>query len=216
MWEGKSLTRNHHQLFRLELAENDPRQFDGSPFERQRHAELLRLALCGGAVTHGLEVGGATGAFTDKLAPHCRRLTVVDVGPQAPSRTRLSMQDSSHIDWVVCDVQRYLSEELFDLIVVGDLLCRLAGIAELETAIENLVGMLAPDGHLVFGSARDSIYRHGGYAYGAETPIAMLNEKLCPLLRVRCQGNAASEDWLLALFKNPGQTAHSPANRKRD
>ncbi|RUU11419.1 hypothetical protein EOD23_10570 [Mesorhizobium sp. USDA-HM6] len=58
------------------------------------------------------------------------------------------------------------------MIVLTDVLCHFPGIAELRTAIENLVRVLAPDGHLVFGSRRDSIRRHWDHFASAEPAIA--------------------------------------------
>lgn len=138
------------QLFRLELPKSNPWQIGASAFKRQCNRQFLRLALCAGPVTHGLQVGCGTGAFTEELAPHCERLTV-NVEPQTLSLTRLRMQHFSHIDWALYEDQRWSDKQLFNLIVLTDVLCHFPSIAELPTATENLVGMLAPDGHLIFG-----------------------------------------------------------------
>ncbi|MER9756168.1 nodulation S family protein [Mesorhizobium sp. M0166] len=213
--KGSSLTHDD-QLLRLELPESNPWQVEASAFKRKCNRQLLRLALCAGPITHGLQVGCGTGAFTKELAPHCERLTVMDVEPQTLSLTRLRMQGFSHIDWAVYEEQRWSGNELFNLIVLTDLLCHFPSIAELPTATENLVGMLAPDGHLIFGSARDSIRRHWGNFAGAESAIATLNPKLSQLLRVRCQGDDSSEDYVFVLFKNAAQAADGLANERRD
>ncbi|RUU11418.1 hypothetical protein EOD23_10565 [Mesorhizobium sp. USDA-HM6] len=40
------------------------------------------------------------------MTPHCGRLTVMDVEPQALPPTRPRKQDFSHIDWAVYEDQR--------------------------------------------------------------------------------------------------------------
>ncbi|WP_352603635.1 SAM-dependent methyltransferase [Mesorhizobium sp. M0488] len=136
------------------------------------------------------------------MAPHCERLTVIDVEPQTLSMTRLSMQDFSHIDWECLRELTQLRQGVARPYLPGRRALPLPGIAELGTAIDNLVRVLAPDGHLVFGSPRDSTRRHWGRFASAEPAIATLNPKLSQLLRVRCRGNASSEDYLFVLFRN--------------
>ncbi|MDL2410543.1 nodulation methyltransferase NodS [Rhizobium calliandrae] len=195
--------QENYQLLNRELATVDPWRLDGNPFERERHAQMLRLSLAQGAITSALEVGCAAGAFTEKLAPHCQRLTVIDVVPRAIARTRQRMNKPAHVSWIVADVQQYSSEELFDLIVVAEVLYYIGGIAEMRMAIGNLLRMLAPGGHLVFGSARDANCRRWGHVAGAETVIAMLNEKLVEVERLEFRGHSDNEDCVLARFLNP-------------
>ncbi|WP_425373431.1 SAM-dependent methyltransferase [Mesorhizobium atlanticum] len=190
--EGTSLAHDDHHALCLELAESNPGPTNASTFERHWNRQLLRLALCGGPVTQGLQVGCGTRAFTEQLAPHCERLTVLDVEPKAPCLTRLRIQDFSHIDWVVCEDEPSAVRELFDLIVGTDVLCHPPGIAELRTALENVVRVLAPGGHLVFGSRRGSIHRRWGHFASAGPEIASLNLKRSQLPCVRSPG-----EWLL-------------------
>lgn len=192
-----------YELLERELAADDPWRLDGSPFERERHTQMLRLSISQGVITNGLEVGCAAGAFTEKLAPHCQRLTVIDVVPRAIGRASARTKRWSHIAWIVSDVQQFSTAERFDLIVVAEVLYYLRDVAEMRTAIDKLVGMLAPDGHLIFGSARDANCRRWGHAAGAETVIAMLNETLVEVERVQCQGVSDNEDCLIACFRRP-------------
>ncbi|RUU14291.1 methyltransferase domain-containing protein [Mesorhizobium sp. USDA-HM6] len=194
---------NNYGLLDRELAADDPWLLDANPFERERHTQMLRLALSQGSITNALEVGCAAGAFTEKLAPHCQRLTVIDVVPRAIARTRQRLTEQSHITWIVSDVQQFSTDELFDLIVVAEVLYYLEDIAEMRAAIRNLARMLAPGGHLVFGSALDAACRRWGHAAGAETVMAMLNETLIPVDRLQCQGESANQDCLLARFRSP-------------
>jgi 2-polyprenyl-3-methyl-5-hydroxy-6-metoxy-1,4-benzoquinol methylase len=194
---------DNYQLLNRELAAPDPWGLDANPFERERHTQMLRLALAQGSISSALEVGCAAGAFTVQLAPHCKRLTVIDVVPQAIERSRRRIRGSPHISWIVSDVQQFSPDERFDLIVVAEVLYYIGGIAEMRGAVRNLVRMLAPDGYLVFGSARDANCRRWGHVAGAETILGMLNETLLEVERLECRGESVNEDCLLACFRNP-------------
>ncbi|KLK89634.1 SAM-dependent methlyltransferase [Microvirga vignae] len=195
-----------HQLLERELAADDPWRLDGNPFERERHTQLLRLSVSQGVIANALEVGCATGAFTERLAPYCRRLTVIDVMPRAIARTRERMKGLPHVNWIVSDIQLFSSDELFDLIVVAEVLYYLDDVAEMRAAIGNVMRLLAPGGHLIFGSARDGVCRRWGHAAGAETGIAILTETLVEIERVQCQGETVDEDCLLVCFRNPSRS----------
>ncbi len=128
---------DNYQLLNRELAAPDPWGLDANPFERERHTQMLRLALAQGSISSALEVGCAAGAFTVQLAPHCKRLTVIDVVPQAIERSRRRIRGSPHISWIVSDVQQFSPDERFDLIVVAEVLYYIGGIAEMRGAVRN-------------------------------------------------------------------------------
>ncbi|MET4278426.1 MULTISPECIES: nodulation methyltransferase NodS [unclassified Bradyrhizobium] len=198
---------NTYQSLERELANDDPWRLDDNPFERKRHTQLLRLSLSDGAVSNGLEVGCAAGAFTEKLAPHCKRLTVIDVMPRAIGRAVQRTKRWSHISWAASDILQFSTAELFDLIVVAEVLYYLQDMTQMRIAIDKMVKMLAPGGHLIFGSARDATCKRWGHVAGAETVIAMLTEALIEVERAQCQGQSADEDCLLVRFLNPEQSS---------
>lgn len=193
---------NNYQLLEREMAADDPWRLDTNPFERERHAQMLRLSRPGRRITHALEVGCAAGAFTEQLAPHCQRLTVIDVLPRAIDRARQRTKGWGHIEWIVSDVQQFSTAEMFDLIVVAEVLYYLDSIEQMRATVGNLARMLAPGGYLVFGSARDATCHKWGHVAGAETVMAMLNEAcLVEVVRVQCWGEQNSEDCLLVCFR---------------
>ncbi|PTE06473.1 nodulation methyltransferase NodS [Mesorhizobium helmanticense] len=192
-----------HELLNREMAADDPWRLDGNPFERDRHTQILRLSLAQGRVANALEVGCAAGAFTERLAPICQRLTVIDVVEPAITRARLRLKETPHISWIISDVQQFSSDELFDLIVVAEVLYYVGDLVQIRAAVRNLVGLLAPGGQLVFGSARDANCQRWGHAAGAETTIAMLNESLTEIECIECRGASINEDCLLARFQKP-------------
>ncbi|MGY4501465.1 2-polyprenyl-3-methyl-5-hydroxy-6-metoxy-1,4-benzoquinol methylase [Bradyrhizobium sp. GM24.11] len=196
-----------YQSLQRELTNDDPWRLDHNPFERERHTQLLRLSLSNGAVSTGLEIGCAAGAFTEKLAPHCKRLTVIDVMPRAIGRAVQRTKRWSHISWAATDILQFSTEELFDLIVVAEVLYYLEDMTRMRTAIDKMVKILAPGGYLVFGSARDATCRRWGHVAGAETVITILTEALIEVERVQCQGQSADEDCLLVRFRNPERSS---------
>ncbi|MGY4319612.1 nodulation methyltransferase NodS [Bradyrhizobium sp. JR3.5] len=197
----------NRQLLERELAVDDPWHLDSSSFEQERYAQMLRMSCCNGDVAHALEVGCAAGAFTEILAPHCQRVTVVDVMPQAIELARVRTSSRSHITWVTCDIQQFSTAEQFDLIVVAEVLYYLNDVAEMHAAVCNLMSMLAPNGALVFGSARDATCQHWGHAAGAETVIALFKERLSEVERLHCHTGSVSEDCLLVLFRNSSHSS---------
>ncbi|MEX3929278.1 nodulation methyltransferase NodS [Paraburkholderia sp. BR10936] len=201
-------TVTHFDLLRRELDADDPWQLDSNPFEHERHMHMLRLSLSKGPVAHALEVGCAGGAFTEKLAPYCGRLTVMDVMPQALARTRKRLNYPPNVNWIVANVQHFSSAERFELIVVAEVFYYLADIAEVRDAIRNLACVLAPEGQLIFGSARDANCRRWGHIAGAETVLKMLNERFTEIERVECVGQSSNEDCLLARFQNAVHFSH--------
>jgi len=203
-----------YHLLERELAADDPWRLDGNPFEHERHAQMLRMSLSRGSIANALEVGCAAGAFTEKLAPNCQRLTVVDVMPRAIARARQRMSRWSHITWVTASIQLFSTPEQFDLIVVAEVLYYLEDIPQMREAIAKLVKMLAPDGRLVFGSARDATCRRWGHAAGAETVIDIFKETLIEVERLHCQGDLIDEGCLLVQFRSPIQS--SDQSNRRD
>ncbi|MDK2661892.1 nodulation methyltransferase NodS [Cupriavidus consociatus] len=195
-------------MLRRELDSDDPWQLDSNPFELERHWQMLRLSLAGGPITNALEVGCAGGAFTEKLAPYCQRLTVIDVIPQAIARTRERLKQPANAVWVLADVKNFSTQDKFDLIVVAEVFYYLSDLAEARTAIRNLSRMLASNGQLVFGSARDANCQRWGHVAGAETVLALLREELTEIERVECVGQSPNEDCLLARFRKTTFSSH--------
>ncbi|MCP3392137.1 nodulation S family protein [Bradyrhizobium sp. CCGB12] len=196
-----------YELLERELAAGDPWRLDSNPFEQERYAKMLRMSRSKEAIRNALEVGCAAGTFTERLAPHCQRLMVVDVMRRAINRAHQRTNGASHITWIVADIQRFWTAEPFDLIVVTEVLYYLADMAELRAAIRNLIDMLAPDGRLVFGSALDETCRRWGHPAGAETAIDILKEALTEVERMQCRADSGDEECLLVLFRKPVQSS---------
>lgn len=125
----------------------DPFFFDSNPRESLKYERTL--ALCGpGPFGRAMEIGCAEGAFTERLAPRCRRLDAVDISAVAVQR---AAERTKGFPGVSCE-RRALPSELesgaFDLIVASDVLYYLS-LADLGASLSSFEQALAPGGALV-------------------------------------------------------------------
>ncbi|WP_375784753.1 SAM-dependent methyltransferase [Bradyrhizobium sp. Pha-3] len=189
------------------MAVGEPWLLDRNSFEQERYAQMLRIARRNGDVRHALDVGCAAGVFTEMLAPHCQRITVLDVMPQAIERARHRTNRRSHIQWATRDIRQFSTAEQFDLIAKADVLYDVNDVAEMHAAIPNLASMLAPNGALVVEPTRDATCRRWGHAAGAETLIFLFNEILSEVERLHCHAESVNEECLLVLFRKPSHSS---------
>jgi len=63
-----------------------------------------------------LEIGIGTGRIASKVAPHCLKLTGIDISPKTVERAKENLKDFSNISFVCDDFNRYVFEETFDVI----------------------------------------------------------------------------------------------------
>lgn len=183
---------------RDELARPDPWNLESNPFEQRRFDALIG-ALAGRApFARALEVGCAAGAFTERLAAHCRELEVMDVAPEAIARTRARLPADYRLRGRTGDLaEADLPAARFDLIVAAEVLYYLPSKAALQRAVGALAQALAPGGLLVFGSASDEACGRWGLVAGAETTMALLAGQLREVSRTRRQGSYWGEDCLV-------------------
>ncbi len=63
-----------------------------------------------------LEIGIGTGRVAVKVAPHCMRLTGIDISPKTIERAKENLKDYSNISYVCSDFNDYDFDEKFDII----------------------------------------------------------------------------------------------------
>ena len=63
-----------------------------------------------------LEIGIGTGRIAVKVAPHCMRLTGIDISPKTIERARENLKDYSNICFACGDFNEYGFVETFDVI----------------------------------------------------------------------------------------------------
>jgi SAM-dependent methyltransferase len=125
----------------------DPFLFDSNPREALKYERTL--ALCGpGPFRHALEIGCAEGAFTERLAPRCRKLDAVDISAVA---VRRAAERTRAFPGVSCECGTLPAEfqaGAYDLIVASDVLYYLSP-PDLEASLSAFERALAPGGALV-------------------------------------------------------------------
>ena len=183
-----------------ELTLPDPWQLETSPFDAARYETMLDFLGSDRPYASGLEVGCAAGVFTERLAPLCRELFVIDFLPAAIARGSSRLRERSNITWRVDDIASFAPQKSFDLIIASEVLYYLGGGTTLRRAVGNLVRLLAPGGVLIFGSARDATCARWGLSGGAETCMAELSRSLRETARVHLRGASADEDCLIAKY----------------
>ncbi len=182
------------------MALPDPWRLEANSFETARYETMLDFASSDLPYASGLEVGCAAGAFTERLAPLCRELLVVDLLPAAIERGSSRLKERSNITWRVADIASFRSDNIFDLIVVSEVLYYLGGGKTLTRAIGNLAGLVAPGGVLIFGSARDAACARWGLSGGAETCIGEFSDHLRETARAHHRGATPDEDCLIVKY----------------
>ncbi|WP_051357328.1 SAM-dependent methyltransferase [Azorhizobium doebereinerae] len=183
-----------------ELSKADPWGLDGSDFEQRRLFHLARLCREGPPIKNALEIGCAGGAFTEKLAMFCSNLTVIDVMKDAIDRSKKRVS-TPNIEWILSDVRSVSSSTIFDVIVCSEVLYYLESEDEIHSVICNLANMLAADGRLVIGSARDELCKIWGRAAGAETIISIARSFLNLTQQISLKGEKVQEDCVIAVFQ---------------
>ncbi len=183
-----------------ELTLPDPWRLQTQSFERARHETILSFVGSDRSYARGLEFGCAAGALTERLAPRCRELLVVDVVPAAIERGSSRLKEHTNIAWRVADIATFTSSTSFDLIVVTEVLYYLGGGRTLRRTIRNLTRLLAPGGVLVFGSARDALCAGWGLRGGAETCMKEFSRSLRETARVDHRGAWQGQDCLIVRY----------------
>jgi len=176
-----------------EFAAADPWKLATNPFEQRRYDAMLDMVRARAPFHRALEVGCAAGVFTEQLVKHCDSLHVIDVMPQAIDRVkqRLSGRVTGEVASVV---DHFAPGQMFDLIVVAEVLCYLPDIDALRRAIATLSSRLEVGGLLVFGSAVDETCARWGLFGGAETAMGEWQRLLHETGRTSCTGSYWGEN----------------------
>ncbi|MFD2784809.1 class I SAM-dependent DNA methyltransferase [Hymenobacter rubripertinctus] len=128
-------------------ANQDPWNFETSPYERDKYAATL-AALPRSQYARALEIGCSLGVLTEQLAPRCGHLLAVDVATAPLERAR---QRCAGLPQVTFE-QRRIPEEFpagqFDLVVLSEVGYYWSP-ADLARATEQVLAALAPGGHLL-------------------------------------------------------------------
>jgi len=125
--------------------------------ERLRRAlEILDRARGEKRFPQALEIGCAEGTFTAMLASRCDSLLAVDISPTALDRARTRCNAVSHVRFAEWDLRRDTPTDVFDLVVVMDVLTYFARLSALREARDKLVAAARPGGYLLIANPRQA------------------------------------------------------------
>jgi predicted TPR repeat methyltransferase len=119
--------------------------------ERSGSEEAVDAALegCGlGPFRSALELGGAIGEFTERLAPRCERLTRIDVSATAAAMARRRLVDFPRVEVVRGAIPDAIPDRDYDLVVASEILYFL-GADDFERTLATVRARLVPNGRFV-------------------------------------------------------------------
>jgi SAM-dependent methyltransferase len=106
---------------RLYAASDDPWDFQGSVYEREKYARTIE-ALGDARFGRALEVGCSIGVLTRLLAERCGQMLALDGAARAVGLARARCADLAHIAFAQASVPRDWPEGSFDLLVFSEIL----------------------------------------------------------------------------------------------
>lgn len=65
---------------------------------------------------HVLEIGVGTGRIAAKVAPHCLRLTGIDISPKTIERARENLSNHRNVELICADFSEYTFDSTFDVV----------------------------------------------------------------------------------------------------
>jgi SAM-dependent methyltransferase len=142
---------NHHmtaddfeQRYRNEA---DPWSYEDSPYEHAKYEATLEA--CGpGPFGCALELGGSIGVFTERLAPRCEHLIMIDVSLTAAAMARRRVADLPGAYVLQGSIPDDIPELDYDLVVASEILYYLEEDC-LARTLAVIRARLVPGGRLV-------------------------------------------------------------------
>jgi len=133
----------------LYLLDDDPWNFERSPYEQGKYQHTLDVLTADGArYESALEVGCSIGVFTEMLAPHCGELVAVDISATAVERAEARVAGQPHVRVERMVLPNEMPGGTFDLVVCSDVLYYLEG-PSLAKTVDAIAGTIRPGGALV-------------------------------------------------------------------
>lgn len=128
-------------------ANEDPWNFETSPYEREKYAATL-AALPQPHYAQAFEIGCSLGVLTEQLAARCSRLLAVDVAAAALERARQRCAHLPQVELKLLRVPEEFPTGEFDLILVSEVGYYWSP-ADLARATDQMLAALRPGGHLM-------------------------------------------------------------------
>ena len=128
-------------------ANEDPWQFETSPYERDKYAATV-AALPNSVYDSAFEIGCSIGVLTSLLAPRCRQLLSVDVNESALAKARQRLTDQPQVRLAKMVLPGEFPDETFDLIILSEV-GYYWSMPDLLKAQAKIIAHLRPGGHLL-------------------------------------------------------------------
>lgn len=130
----------------------DPWEYGRSAYEENKYRQILEL-LPARKFRKALEIGCAEGHFTALLAPRVEELVAADVSRIALERAARRCRDLANVSLLRLDLMLDPFPSGLDLLIVGEVLYYVPGLADLRVVARKLTAALAPGGYLVSAHA---------------------------------------------------------------
>ncbi|MBL8027385.1 MAG: class I SAM-dependent methyltransferase [Fibrobacteres bacterium] len=136
--------------------------------QEHRSLELITRYLPDNAASI-LDVGGATGVYSFKLADMGHKVTLLDIVPShiAKAKEQNDSQTNKLEDLVTCDIRDYRTDKKFDMIILHGPLYHITVRSIRISLLTKLATHLSPKGSIL-GFA---INRFAGYFYGVRSGV---------------------------------------------
>ena len=125
----------------------DPWQFESSLYEQQKYAATLG-ALSGRRFCSALEVGCSIGVLTSHLAGQCDRLIGVDIAEAPLHAARQRCATQQHVTFERLAVPAQWPDDMFDLVVLSEVLYFLTP-DDIANVARQALRTLLPDGRVL-------------------------------------------------------------------
>ncbi|MBI3553965.1 MAG: methyltransferase domain-containing protein [Elusimicrobia bacterium] len=166
LWWHKAKVRG--KMDRVFSRGRDPYGYDGRSAYEVERLSAMQKALGGRRYARALEVGCAEGAFTEKMAASCEKLTAVDISSVALARAKERLRVQAQVEFVEADIRQWSPAGRFDLIVLGDVLYYIDKplVREIfEATFPKIASWLSPGGRLMlahgFAGPQELAHRTG-------------------------------------------------------
>lgn len=137
---------------------DDPWGLDSRWYEVRKRSALM-ASLPRQRYRNALELGCATGALTEQLAPRCDHLLAIDVAAEAIERAHRRLARLANVQLSRATIPEEWPRGVFDLIVFSEIGYYWTA-PDLELTLDRMLASLAPDGHLVACHWRHPVAEH--------------------------------------------------------
>ena len=143
----KKETLNADYFADVYAANDDPWNFETSPYEAQKYSATLQ-ALPRNHYRNGLEIGCSIGVLTKMLAEKCLNLLATDISEKALDSAKIKCKDLENVNFQLLHFPDELPNDQFNLILISEVAYYLSE-EDWKKAIHKMYDMLPEKGEIV-------------------------------------------------------------------